>query len=150
MSTLTLNNAQFGQSATASNNFVIRDGNDGILKFSRGNVGATTIDVAYIDASNNFNAIAFNSLSDANKKKDIATITNAVNVVKELNAVSFKWIEDDRDSFGVIAQELEKIIPAAVSETDGVKSVNYHCITAFLIAAVQDLSKRIEELESKQ
>lgn len=99
------------------------------------------------------NATIFNSLSDANFKENIQTISDSTNIVNQLRGVSFDWKENGEKSFGVIAQELETIIPELVSSetVDGVekKSVNYSGIIAFLINAIQEMDKRIKELEVK-
>ena len=68
-----------------------------------------------------------------------------MDIVKALEGVSFNWKESGSKSFGVIAQELEKIIPEAVeTNSHGTKSVNYAMITAFLIEAIKELSQKID------
>ena len=49
----------------------------------------------------------------------------------------------------MIAQEIEKVIPEVVIESDGYKSVDYGRIVALLIESNKDLLKRVEELETK-
>lgn len=96
-------------------------------------------------STGSLNATNFNSLSDANAKENVAKINNGLDVVKALEGVSFNWKESGSKSFGVIAQELEKIIPEAVeTNSHGTKSVNYAMITAFLIEAIKELSQRID------
>ena len=61
------------------------------------------------------------------------------------------YTRDERDSIGVIAQEVEKVLPDIVLTADdmmGTKSVDYGRITAVLIEAVKELSARVKELEN--
>ena len=78
------------------------------------------------------------SNSDIRLKKDIVEIDNCVEKVKKLRGVNFKWIQDDREDFGVIAQEVEAVAPHAVKENkEGMKSVDYSRLTTLLIQAVK-------------
>jgi len=54
--------------------------------------------------------------------------------------------KDGRPSYGVIAQELEQILPELVTDTDP-KTVNYNGIIGVLIEAVKELSAEIQELK---
>lgn len=95
-------------------------------------------------------ATNFNSLSDQNLKIDVTPITDALQKVLSVEGVSFKWKQNNIPSFGVIAQEVEKVLPELVStKEDGIKSVNYDGFIAILIESIKILEKRIEELESK-
>ena len=86
--------------------------------------------------------------SDIRLKKDIVEIDNCVDKVKKLRGVNFKWIKDDRDDFGVIAQEVEAIAPHAVKENkEGMKSVDYGRLTTLLIQAVKEQQTQIDELK---
>jgi hypothetical protein len=59
----------------------------------------------------------------------------------------FTWSETGTQSYGVIAQEIEKILPELVKEVNGVKSVSYIPLIALLINAVKDLKKEIDDLK---
>jgi hypothetical protein len=91
----------------------------------------------------------FNTTSDINLKKDIEIISNANEILKQINGVNFTWIETDKPALGVIAQEVEKVLPQLVAERSdtGTKSVCYNGLIGVLIEAVKDLTKRVEELE---
>jgi len=96
------------------------------------------------------NATIFNSLSDANKKQNVASIQGAVSTVNKLNGVSFEWKDNSLPSYGVIAQDIEKVIPEIVStDKDGAKSVNYNGIIGFLINAIKEQQAQIDELKEK-
>ena len=87
-----------------------------------------------------------NSTSDINLKENIKTVENSLDTLTQLRGVSFDWKETGRSSYGVIAQELEEILPDLVN-TGEVKSVNYNGIIGVLIEAVKELKKEIEELK---
>lgn len=91
----------------------------------------------------------FNSLSDISKKTNISIIDNAVDTVNLIEGVEFNWIENNKKSSGVIAQQLEQILPHLVDDNNGIKSVNYHGLIAYLIESVKELSRKVEELEKK-
>lgn len=103
--------------------------------------------------------IAYSStISDERLKEDIVGIDGALSKVNALNGYTFKYKSDGKVSAGVIAQEVEKVLPEAVSETelplkvdDGVeyKTVNYDALHGILIEAIKELTKRVEELEAK-
>ena len=90
-----------------------------------------------------------NSTSDINLKKDIEVVTSATEMLNQLRGVKFTWKENDEKSVGVIAQEVEAILPELVRGEEGNKSVNYSGLIGVLIEAVKELSARVEELENK-
>ena len=99
-------------------------------------------------------AYSTTTASDENLKKDITTVTDAVAKAEALKGVTFTWKKDDQKSAGVIAQDVEKVLPEAVrtvSDFDGneYKAVNYGALTSILIEAVKDLSARVKVLEAK-
>jgi hypothetical protein len=86
--------------------------------------------------------------SDLTLKKNLTIIDNAVDKLMQLNGYAYQWKEDDSHQYGVIAQEVEKILPYAVSTgTDGIKGVSYNQIIPVLIEAVKEQKTKIENLE---
>lgn len=106
------------------------------------------VDTSGIDVSGRIVADSdITAYSDASLKKDVKTIENALDKTKELRGVEFTRIADNTKSIGVIAQELEKVLPELVlTDDEGIKSVNYAQITGLLIEAVKELSAKVEEL----
>ena len=92
-------------------------------------------------------ATFLNSLSDQKLKKDITTIDNAVDKVMQLRGVDYTWKQSEEKSKGVIAQELQKVLPELVSESDDRLSVNYNGIIGVLIEAIKEQQKQIDELK---
>jgi hypothetical protein len=90
------------------------------------------------------------AFSDVRLKDNIETIENGLAKVNELRGVSYS--KDNKKSIGVIAQEVEKVLPEIVitgKTEEKLKSVDYGRLTAVLIEAVKELSARVKELEGK-
>ena len=87
--------------------------------------------------------------SDIKIKKNIRPIENALDKVNALRGVYFERVGTDITNIGVIAQEVEQVIPELVRESDGIKSVAYGNISALLIEAIKEQDKKIKELEEK-
>jgi len=108
----------------------------------------TDLIVGNINSSGIVTAVDFNSTSDQNLKYNIETVTDALNIVNSLRGVKFEWKASHQSSYGVIAQELEQVLPDLVSDTDP-KTVNYNGIIGVLIEAVKELSSEVEELKKR-
>jgi len=97
--------------------------------------------LTYNPSTGKLTSTIVNSSSDENLKKDISTITGALDKVKQLRGVDFTWKDNDTKGKGVIAQELQQVFPELVSEeSDGNLSVNYNGLIAVLIEAIKELS----------
>ena len=100
--------------------------------------------------SGTVNAANFNTTSDATLKTNVETLTGSLDAVKSLRGVSYDWIESGGSEIGVIAQEVEAVLPDVVSTNDeGIKSVKYGNMVAVLIEAIKEQQLRIEALELK-
>ena len=104
------------------------------------------------------NVVAYSTtISDIRLKKDIAPIEDAVTKVQQLNGCTFTYLKDDRQSAGLIAQDVEKVLPSAVIEDEAVfhgeegetyKTVQYDQVIGLLVEAVKELKQEIEELKN--
>ena len=103
----------------------------------------------YLDVAGDIRATGdIIAYSDERVKENIKTIDNSLEKVTKLRGVEFNKIGDDVKSIGVIAQEIEKILPEVVKEDDkGMKSVAYGNISGLLIEAIKELKDEIEELK---
>lgn len=96
----------------------------------------------------------YNTTSDRRLKDNIEAVTDGTAKVMAMNPVTHTWIADPESPavHGFIAQEMQEIIPEAVSGTpDGeeMMSMDYGRITPVLVAALQDAHKKIAELEAR-
>ena len=123
----------------------------------------------YINNSNEFrfesdgdfhadgDVVAFSSTtaSDSRLKSDIHTINNALETVGKLRGVSYKWLRNGQKDIGVIAQEVEEVVPEVVKTKttlglDGeeeMKTVDYGKLVGVLINAINELKSEVEELK---
>ena len=100
---------------------------------------------------------AFSTLttSDQRLKDDITQIESATEKIKQIKGVEFTWKKNGKKSGGVIAQDVEKILPSAVKEVDTLngdgkhKTVDYNAIIGLLVETNKELLERIEKLENK-
>ena len=109
---------------------------------------AVTIDSSGIVVTGIVTATDFNSASDAKLKTNIQPIENPLDKVIQINGVSFNWIKDNKPSMGVIADEVQKVLPELVSDSDP-KTVNYNGLIGLLIECVKQQQVEIEELKKK-
>jgi hypothetical protein len=108
--------------------------------------GISTSKLSYNPSTGALTAVDLNATSDINLKENIHTVENALETVSSLRGVSFDWKETGKSSYGVIAQELEEILPELVKNGE-VKSVNYNGIIGILIQAIKELKAEVEELK---
>lgn len=86
--------------------------------------------------------------SDERLKKNVKTIDDALEKVKKLRGVEYDHKNTGDHCLGVIAQEVEKVVPDVVYEdVHGVKSVAYQNMVALLIEALKDQQRQIDELK---
>lgn len=127
-------------------------------------------DLPYWRNSSNTYSFDMTSTSDFWKKKDFREIINPLEKILSLNAYAFNWnmdydeippneeinlvLQNDnkkREAAGLVAQELEKIIPEVVKTfPDGYKAVDYDALVPYLIEAIKQLHEEIEILKNKK
>ena len=135
---------------------------------SRGNLfvqGGMAVGGLELDADNELfvngdiaatgNITAFHS-SDKKLKNNVVRIEDGLSIINQLRPVEYEWDEASpfshlkHNDYGLIAQEVEKVLPNIVGEMkDGYKGIRYEKLIPFLIDSIQQLTKRIEELENK-
>ena len=93
--------------------------------------------------------------SDERLKDNIQTIENPLEKLSQISGNTFDWNEEKQDiykgrDYGVIAQEIEQVMPELVDTRDnGYKAVKYEKLVPLLIESIKELQKEIEELKSK-
>ena len=92
--------------------------------------------------------------SDRRLKENIVPTTiNALDVINKLDMVEFDFIKDKKhEEVGLIAQEVEKVIPQAISRNpeneDDFLHIDYTAFVPYLIKAIQELNQKVERLET--
>jgi len=91
------------------------------------------------------------TVSDLKFKSDFDTVKNAMDILKNMNGYTYDRIDNefiDQDT-GLVAQEVEKVLPSAITKIEKRLAIEYYQIYALLISAVQDLSNRISKSEKE-
>lgn len=143
-------------SADSRNRLYFTTNGSTILKFDtnflvQNNSGTTMLTT---DTSGNFTATGnVGAYSDLALKEDIYQIENALDKVKKLRGVHFTRKANNSKEIGVVANEVEKVVPELVDEHEDkelgkVKTMKYANTVGLLIEAVKDLSKQVEELKN--
>ncbi len=135
-------------------------GNNNIFTFTASNpgteVGTSTdrIDFWYSPVGhNNLYAQQYYTQSDISTKTNINPLTNGVQTLKRLNTYSYNIKTDSINlekklSFGLIAQEVQQVLPEIVDTSKGILLINYDEFIPFLILSVQEQQVQIELLQS--
>ena len=109
-------------------------------------------------ADGNICAYSTTTTSDERLKENIQVVENPIEKLQQIRGVEFDWKENGEKSAGVIAQDVEKVLPQAVKEFptldskgegEMIKSVNYDAIQSLLIESVKEQQKQIEELKAE-
>ena len=143
-------------SADGRNRIYLATNSNTILKFDGvfrvdNNSGTTMLTT---DTSGNFTATGnVGAYSDMALKEDIYQIENALEKVNKLRGVHFTRKSNNSKEIGVVANEVEKIVPELVDEHEDkelgtVKTMKYANTVGLLIEAVKDLSRQVEELKN--
>jgi len=109
----------------------------------------TTIPSTTLQVAGTITCVDINSTSDVRLKENIHSIDNALDKVMQINGVEFDWKETKEPSVGVIAQDIEEIIPEVVKISGDIKTVNYNGLVGVLIEAIKEQQHQIEELKKQ-
>jgi len=130
---------------------------DRIEYYRRSNSTETTVfyynhNTDYVYFESQVEADSFNATSDIRHKENIHELENALEKILSIRGVNFTFIDDDKKCLraGIIAQEVQPIIPELIDTTNDDKwSANYDGLTPYLIESVKTLSKENEQLKEK-
>jgi hypothetical protein len=138
----------------------ISNGTNGFFWYNRNTTTTYSMNLDSTGTLNVFNDIvAFNSTaSDRKLKENIETINfNCMNLINKFNPVKFNWknidlVPDEKKNtidYGFIAQEIEELLPHLTKNGKFYKTIKYEKIVPFLVKAIQELNKKVIELEKK-
>ena len=162
------NGTEFGRFKIASSDFIIKSAINNKDILFKGQDGGSTITALQLDMSEGGNAqflknisgsqieasgdvIAFGS-SDERLKDNIQPISEPLYKLSKVGGYTFDW-NDKQDTFegsdvGVIAQEIEEILPEVVmTRGTGYKAVKYEKIVPLLIESIKELKQKVENIE---
>ena len=162
------NFAKYGDSVTLSYNYY----NDGTNRFPSASLGTSRVTCYYnkveigatsvaaseatVGVQLTDRATAWTTFSDARMKDVIEPISNAVSKVEQISTVIFKLKNDDKRRVGVLAQDVQTVLPEAVDDTEEMLGVRYTELVPLALAAIKELSAentalkaRLDAIESK-
>jgi len=88
----------------------------------------------------------YNSSSDKRLKKNIKSVTGALDTIDALRGVSFEWKEGGAKAIGMIAQEVNEVLPEIVTTDDnGYMGIKYANMVGVLVEAIKELKAEFEE-----
>ena len=134
-----------GESYIKYDTYAYFQNNSGVNRFSIDNSGNGIFEG---------NVTGFGSASDIKLKENVEVITNALEKVKELKGVNFNYKKDGKRSTGLIAQDLQKVLPEAVYTSKDLEdeehlAIRYGNTVGLLVEAIKELEARVKELEGK-
>lgn len=150
--TLTASGSGFSLGSTQS--FTLNQASAATIAFSinssTGNTGSTLVfrDANGDFASRDISARNFDTTSDATLKTDILKVDNALDILESISGVSFKWKGTGEKSMGILAQEVEEVLPELINNSRNYKAVNYNGLIAVLIESIKELKREIKQLKN--
>ena len=129
--------------------------NSGILVIRRAS-GSSQTNISFVNGSTLAGTIttssgstAYNTSSDS-RLKDVTGSSRGLDVINNLNPVAYNWKADNHADEGLIAQEVEKLVPNAVNQDgDGYYSMDYSKLVTHLVKGMQEQQEQIESLKSE-
>ena len=147
-----------GDGANRGSNNLTFDEDTKIFRVS-GSIGVNTSDapthgLTLPDTSNNSGKVkanAFVSYSSIRFKKDVQKLENAMDVINQLEGVSYKWKDTEVQDYGLIAEEVGRVLPEIVEweDEENATSIDYIKIISFLVEAVKYQHEQLNLLHDK-
>ncbi len=110
---------------------------------------ATTADVGFKTVTATGDITAFGTISDITMKENINPISNALDKISQLGGYTFNYKGNETPMTGVMAQELQKVLPEAVYQTNDPKTnetvyaVRHGNVIGLLIEAIKELQEKV-------
>lgn len=94
------------------------------------------------------NSTSFNSLSDIRYKNQLEKISSALNKVKTLSGYTFNLIESNTKSAGLVAQEVQNVLPEAIGGNEEKLTVSYGAVMGLIVEAIKELDSKLEDIRN--
>ena len=137
-----------------AHDYIFFDANVGMRFYTANGEDMRLTDNGTLHVDGDIVAFSNTTPSDRNLKTNIEPIASALEKVQALNGYTFTYRHDGRESAGVIAQEVQQVMPTAVTvQEDGIGdtgylTVQYDQLHAVLIEAIKELKAKVEALEN--
>ena len=111
-----------------------------------GNVSSTKL--TFTPSTGLLTSTDYNSSSDMTLKQDFTPIQNPLDIISQLTGFGFTWKDSKQKSYGLSAQEVEKVIPEIVSQDEsGYLGIKYNNLIGVLIEAIKEQQEQINTLK---
>ncbi len=138
-----------------------KDSTDGgVIKYTRQNNTSSQAPLVFFTNSGGVvgsvqttnSATSYNTSSDYRLKEDLKDF-NALDIASKIKMYDFKWKADNSRSYGVMAHELQEVVPQAVSgdkDAEDMQGVDYSKLVPILLKSIQELKEEIDELKKNK
>jgi len=125
------------------------DAADDIGLYPGNTIGGLSGGIGEVNCYGKVNAPSFNATSDIRHKENIVELKNSLEKITSLRAVNYNLKETPNvKAAGLIAQEVDEIIPEAISKKKEDKwTLDYNTITGYLVDCIKELKKENDELK---
>lgn len=103
----------------------------------------------YNPSSGTLSSTNFNSLSDERFKTDLLRIDSPLQKLNSLTGCTFKLIESGQSSAGLIAQQVQLVLPEAVGGDEEKLTLNYGAVVGLLVEAIKELSDKVDQIQKQ-
>lgn len=122
-------------------------GNSIFIRFNT----SVTSNIGSITRSGSTSAVSYNTTSDYRLKEDFKNYSG-LDLISNINTYDFKWKNSEDRMYGVIAHELQEVVPYAVNgekDAEDMQQVDYSKLVPILVEAIKELKAEIEILKNK-
>jgi hypothetical protein len=126
------------------------EGSGGFYFYNQADSATLSTPLFGIDSTGGVSADSYNATSDMRHKENVCDLENSLEKIKAIRGVKFNFKGNDRIHSGIIAQEVDEIIPEAICKSNDEKwSANYNTFIGYLIESVKTLSKENDALKQE-
>lgn len=134
---------------TVANNYEMTVASDVLVINTPSGEQVSINDSGDLNVSGDITAFSASSFSDEKIKENKVVIDNALQKVSELTGYTYDLKDKGVRSTGLIAQDVQKVLPEVVSEHDGILAVSYGNMIGLLVEAIKELKAEVSELKAK-
>ena len=120
-----------------------------VTSASGAQTGLINTSITATPSTGTISATNFDSTSDIRFKSELETISNALDKVKTLTGCTFTMIETGQRSTGLIAQDVEKVLPEAVGGDENKKTINYGAMMGLIVESIKELNSKLEDIQNQ-
>jgi len=136
--------------------YIYFHGTSSIMRFYLGNNEEMRLNTGGLHVNDNITAYSTTISSDIKLKDNVERIVNPLNILEGMHGVTWDWKRDGAVGAGVIAQDVQTVMPSAVKPMDSFDeegepylTVDYNQIIGLLVASVKELKAEVDKLKGE-